>query len=232
MDNLEKKANTQLTVLENIVKFVEKYGYIKIICVTFLMLFVSYSSYLFINPSIMFEKYSQYEEKKHSMSFNYRMESSPKVEAYLNRMLIETGAARCYVIEMHNGKYNSAGLSFNYGAMTYEETRDTVESAREDYSDFSLDRYQFITKMYKKGYWSGTVDDVKRLDKKFAYKLIANDTEFVAFATLYGEDNEIGFIGVSFIKGDTYNVDAVNSALYRYSTIISPLLDGSQALKD
>lgn len=228
----KKEGNSgPLNLLEYVIKFVEKYGYIKIICVSILMVFISYASYLAYNPEVIFEKYNEYKANRHMKSFNYRMESSPKVAQLLKSLQLETGGARCFIIELHNGKSNASGLSFNYGALTYEEVRDSVTSVREDYIEFTVDRYPLLGKIYKMGYWGGNLSDISKYDSKLAYMFISNGTEYLAIATLYGEDNEIGFIGVSFLKGDKYYKKDLSAILYHYASRIAPLLDGNNAGK-
>lgn len=228
----KKEGNgVPLKLIEGVIKFVEKYGYIKIICVSILMVFMSYASYLAYNPEVIFEKYREYEANKHTESFNYRMESSPKVEQLLTSLQLETGGARCFVIELHNGKSNASGLSFNYGALTYEDVRDSVPSVREDYIEFTVERYPILGKIYKMGYWEGSINDISKYDSRLAYKFISNGTEYLAIATLYGEDNEIGFLGVSYLKGDKYYKKDLSAILYHYASRIAPLLDGKNAGK-
>ena len=51
----KKEGNgVPLKLIEGVIKFVEKYGYIKIICVSILMVFMSYASYLAYNPEAIF----------------------------------------------------------------------------------------------------------------------------------------------------------------------------------
>lgn len=217
--------------IKGAISMIDTYGVFKIVFSCLLMIFISYTTYLTFNPSIMFKRYSEYEAKKHNESFEYRMESAPVVQSVIDNMVIETGALRTFVIEMHNGKYNSSGLSFNYGSLTYEATRDGVESIREDYDDFTLERYPFLYKVYKLGKWSGTVVELMKIDKRLALKLQANNAYYISLSVIYGSKNEIGFIGATFSKDDVIQKNKIENLIYRYAGKIAPYLDGEIAKK-
>lgn len=226
-----QKQQNILTFMETAIKFFDKYGYLRTICSVVMMLFMSYSIYLMMNPSIIFERYSVYEEEKHKASFNYRMESSPKVLNYLNELVANSKCDRAFIIELHNGKYNSAGLSFNYGSLTYEALKEGEESIQEDYADFTLDRFPFIMFISKKGYWFGSINEIEKIDPKMGYKLRSNNVRYMSIMPIYGETAEIGFIGISYTTHSSKIPNNVDKLLYKYSQIISPLLDGSKAFK-
>ena len=128
---------------------------------------------------------------------------------------------------MHNGKQNSSGLSFNYGSLTYECTVDTAWSVREDYVEFSLDRYPITMYVYENGYWYGSTDDLMCLDRKLALKLEANDAYFLSVTTIYGIKSEIGFLGVTFgPNGCPLDEETLPNKMRKYASQLSPFLDG------
>lgn len=220
-----------ISFLKGGITMIDTYGTLKIVFASLLMLFISFITYLTFNPSFVFDRYSEYEEKKHTESFNYRMESTPIIQSITNNMVIEAKALRCFIIEMHNGKYNASGLSFNYGSLTYEGLRDNVESIQEDYSDFTLDRYPILTHVYKHGKWSGSINDLRSIDKRMALKLESNGAYYLSISMIYGSKNDIGFIGATFGKDDYFDKNKIEILLSKYSSKISPYLDGERAKK-
>jgi hypothetical protein len=226
-ESLEKKS-----FLRETLELIDKYGIVRIIGAVILMIFVSYATYLSFNPSVIFERYDKYETERHYEMFDYRMQNLPYVQNNLNLLLNETEAIRTFVIELHNGKTNSAGLSFNYGTISYEALSDGVLSIREDYSDFSLDRYPLLVKVYNDGFWCGGVKKLSTIDNRLAHKVCANDGTYIALATIYGIRSEIGFVGVTFDGDVNISETELRKLLTKYASMISPLLDGEKVKQD
>ena len=221
-----KQNNTAFAWIEQIISMCNKYGVLKMIFAVIFMVFISYAAYIAFNPTIMFDKYSAYIEKQHSESLEYRLESSPLIQSMLDELVDETGAMRAYVIEMHNGKNNPSGLSFIYGSLNYEAVNDSACSIMEDYDDFSLERFALLSKVYKEGYWSGTTDEMREFDKRFALRTESNDASYLAMTMIYGIREDIGFLGLSFEDGSNVDSERIKSILTKYSSRLSPLLDG------
>ena len=219
-------VNDKKSFLREILELIDSYGVIRIIGAVILMVFISYATYLSFNPSIIFERYEKYESERHYEMFDYRMHSLPYVQNNLNLLLHDSDAMRAFVIELHNGKANSAGLSFNYGTLTYESLDEGVLSIREDYTEFSLDRYPLLVKVYNDGFWCGDIEKLLSVDKRLAYKMCSNDASYLALATIYGIKSEIGFVGITFNCEDCPKSEVeLRKVLTKYASMISPLLD-------
>lgn len=214
--------------IEQIIVMCSKYGWLKIIFSVIMMVFISYAAYIAFNPSIMFEKYIEYVTQKHSESIENRLENSPLIQAHLENLLDETGALRAYIIEMHNGKNNPTGLSFVYGSLNYEAINDTAESVMEDYSDFSLERFPVISKVHNETYWEGSIEQLLKVDKKFGHRVWSNDGKYVAIMSIYGINDEIGFLGITFGEDMGVNKSCLKNIMTKYSMKISPLLDAAK----
>lgn len=217
--------------IREILELIDKYGVFRIIGAVIMMLFISYATYLSFNPSILFERYEKYELEQHYEMFDYRMNSIPYVQTNLNSLLHETDATRAYIIELHNGKSNSAGLSFNYGTLTYESNVEGSYSIREDYTEFSLERYPLLVKIYHDGFWCGNVEELSLIDKRLAHKMCANDGAYLAIAMIYGIKSEIGFLGITFSQ-EPEDKTNLRKILAKHSSMISPLLDGEKAKQE
>lgn len=224
------KQDEKLGLVSSVLKMIDKYGYVRIICACFMILCISYTTYMALNPEIIFDHYTQYLEEAHERSFNYRMNSTPIIETLLDKAVIETDAKRAFIIEMHNGKTNSTGLSFNYGSMTYEALNESVESVKEDYADFSLDRFPLATTIYREGYWGGSVNDLQEIDKRLSLRILSNEAQYIVLVTINGIKSEIGFLGFTFEEKLTKEEEKyILASANRYSAKISPYLDGEKA---
>lgn len=227
--NDENLSSGRFKVLEWVIKLKEKHGWMNIIMSCVMLVFMSVTLNLAINPSIIFDKYREYEELKHAQSFEYRMKSGRAINLIMNEILRETNAKRCFVIEMHNGKSNATGLSFNYGSMTYEVKNDSAESIMEDYAEFSLDRYPFIMYVVDNEHWIGNIESLANIDKKLALKMEANGATSMAIVMIYGIKSEIGFLGITYDgKIDGMNKTRLLMDMTKYAGQISPYLDGER----
>lgn len=219
-------------LLREFLMLVEQFGYYRIFMTGLMILFMSYIGYLSVHPDMIFERYRQFDTEKHAESFHKRMENSPMIQSSVDMLALEADAKRSFIIEMHNGKYNPAGLSFNYGSLTYEGLTDTSESIREDYADFSLERFPLTLHIYNSGYWGGTTEQLKSIDKRLAMRLESNGTYYIAAASIYGVDDNIGYIGVTYSDTTGVDINRVKGLLLKYSSKVSPLLDTRNKQKE
>jgi hypothetical protein len=228
-----KKAESSVTNnVDGVLKLVEKYGFVKILFSCLLMVFISYTTYLTLNPSIMFDRFAEYAEEKHRESFDQRMKASPMIQIVLDNIREETNASRVFIIEMHNGKYNSTGLSFNYGSLTYESLSDSVMSIMEDYADFTLERYPILGKVYIDNKWYGTINELAFIDRRLSLKLEANGSSYIALHIIYGMKSEVGFLCVEYNnENNVIPEHDIDTAVHKALPKLSKYLDGDNIVK-
>ena len=85
------------------------------------------------------------EIQRHKYLVEKRIENSTKIRFELKDLLIRLGATRAAVCEMHNGTNNLAGIPFLYLDMTYEEISPKVDYVIDNFKNFNLAKYPFIT---------------------------------------------------------------------------------------
>jgi hypothetical protein len=61
--------------------------------------------------------------------------------------------------------------------------------------------------------------------------MCANDGAYLAIAMIYGIKSEIGFLGITFSQ-ETEDKTDLRKILAKYSSMISPLLDGEKAKQE
>lgn len=184
----------------------------------------------FMTSDAIFKRYDQYVAQKHSASTEYRIESGPIIKAYLNQLVLETGAARAYIGEYHNGKNNPSGLQWQFADMTF--INDAAFDVSDEYQNVSLVRYALCYELYKEGTFVGDLQDIDKFDHRMAKRLEANDVRFIGAAMMYGENkSDIGFVGVSFTDTCDVNEIELTRTLVKYAAKISPYLDDAQAQK-
>ena len=220
-----------LTTFEKLLELFKKYGPFRMIGSVFFFVFFSWMTYIAINPGIVFEKYEKYISEVHSVSIDYRMESSPVIRTYLNQLAMETGAERAYILEFHNGKSNPSGLQWQYGDLTF--INDGTDDISDEIQNVSLSRYNFANLIHDRGYWAGNIEELVNIDERFYNRMRLNGGVYYAFQMIYGSNmREIGILGITFVEGDTPpERTTALMAVHKYASAISPLLDENSIRK-
>lgn len=219
-----------LNLLEKTICLIEKYGIFKILKA--LLLLVT-TTYLIFNISKMDEIVehaivNREAERviEHDNALEVRRSIKPEIDLILKQLLADLNGDRVFIIEMHNGTNNTAGLPFIYGEMTYSVVRDGVTHIDEDYTNLNLCRFDFPLHMEEKHMWLGTIEELQKIDAKLAARLMSNDVTYLGIITIHGSMNEIGYLGVTYCDKDKQIdknkiVEKITIASQRLSALLS-----------
>lgn len=195
----------QIGFLERTLVLMERYGMWKImqailVLASFLYIIYNVSSLPEIISSA-FVRQTEIRQEEHDAAVETRRQIKPDIDRILKDALSNTNADRVFVIEMHNGTNNVAGLPFIYGEMTYEEVRTGVVHIDEDYTSVNLSRFKFAQFLEEKHMWYGNINDLEKIDSKMASRLRSNDVTYLAIITLHGVSNQLGYYGFTYCEG-------------------------------
>ena len=208
--NIEKDI---LGFPERLVKLIEKYGYWEITKIVIFLLTCIGAFFLVKNFTENFnfqrqkeftiEALQQNREKiilDHNKNMEFRKSLRPFIVDLLKNTINEMGADRAFVLELHNGTNNIAGLPFIHCSMTYEETSRHVEHIEEDYQNISLTRFDFPEYLHTHDLWYGTVDEFSVIDSKMSLRMKHEGSVYLVITTIRSGDTEIGYFGFTFNK--------------------------------
>lgn len=225
----------QLSFLEKTVKLIERYGLFKIfkaLCVILIFVYIMCNGANLIDTLIgrisreTIDRAAVEKVEAHDRAMNIRQEAKPKIDNMLEYTLSKTDCDRVFVIEMHNGTNNTAGLPFVYGEMTYETVREGVTHIDEDYTSLNLSRFSFPLFVNRHYYWIGTIEELRRVDPKIAQRLASNDVTYLALIDIHGVKNELGFFGITYCNGrQPKSREEIITVLMEESQKLSTLLD-------
>ena len=228
------KANEVLNLLERIKSWAWQ-DIIGGISKTLVLVFaVSFCLFL-INPKPAIQYYMEIQQKlqseQHMELIDKRVQNTPYINTYLDALRVEAGVAfnRAYIFEFHNGSNSVAGLPFYWGDMTYESTDKDVPGVRDNWNSVSLTRYNFIIQFFREGYFIGSIQDIERIDTKFAHKLSEDDITYLAMLSILDDSGRIiGAVAMSSNSTDISSISKANTleTLYRYEAKLKPLLLG------
>lgn len=229
-----------LGFFEWLMKLIEKYGYwylfkLVIFVVSVIITIVFVSKY-FVGPCInenvkeaISQNSTENEQQStedHRVGMQMRGIITPKIAILLQKTLTDMGADRAFVIELHNGSNNTAGLPFIHCTMTYEENVKNIEPIGEDYQNLSLSRFNLPNYFHEHDLWFGEVDDFSEIDSKVASRMKSNGVTYLAIASIRNEENEIGYYGFTYCNGkQPKNTKEITEQMLRSAQVLSKLLD-------
>lgn len=225
-------TETPVNILEKTIKLVEKYGVWKIIRA---ILLIGLLLYVVMNINSIPETIKEIvvsakevDVAKHDAAIEVRKQIKPQIDEILNNTLTAVEADRVFVLEMHNGTNNTAGLPFLYVEMTYCQVAEGIHHIDEDYINLNLSRFDFPLFLEEKHHWYGSIEELRKIDSKLALRLEANGAKYFAIMTIQGVKNELGYFGVSFTHDVSIeNTDRLMMTLTSATQKISTLLDKS-----
>lgn len=199
---------------ERLINMKDKYGYWSL---TKMVLFVGFTIAFFYAAKNFGENFSIEQQREvitevmdenykrrnilHAEHMKMREQIKPYVSGLLKSTLNEMNADRAFVIELHNGSNNTAGLPFIHCTMTYEEDARGIEAIDEDYQNLSLSRFTFPEYLHEHNLWLGTIEDFGEIDPKVTSRMLYNNVTYLVITTIRSDNNEIGYYGFTYCKG-------------------------------
>ena len=215
--------------LEKAVKLVNKYG---IIAIFKALLVIAAFGYIMFNISnfdkIISSAIIESNEAKineHDKALEYRRSINPEINHILNDVLQNLEADRIFLLELHNGTNNTAGLPFIYAEMTYSMVNEGITHIDEDYTNLNLSRFKFPLFLSENDVWYGNMEELKKIDEKLAGRLTSNDVKYFCIVTLHGRNTELGYFGITYCRDYDVNIDDVLRKVTVASQKLSSLLD-------
>lgn len=215
--------------LEKVLEIVDKYGYIRVIVT---LIIIGLTCYIAMNVHKIEEivehtiiQSKEADKKAHDINMFNRQKANTQMNMILNNLLIEANADRCFVLEMHNGTNNIAGLPFIYVDASYSNIREGVEIIDGDYINLNMSRFYFFTHVLNNEVFIGQVKDVNLIDKKFASRITSSSTEYTAVRVIHGQELPIGFLVVDYTKSKPISKESIDKAMIKATQKIANVLD-------
>lgn len=222
---MQEKIEKGIGWLEKLLKMEEKYGFFRFLRVLLLLLLTGFVILTITNPRYVLDKVETIRTEQHDESVAKRIQADANIRLMLHRLLHTLNADRAWLIELHNGSKNlPSGLPFLYGDMRIEEVADGIPNVDEEYTDFNLSRYPFISKVFDDGYFFGTTDSMREFDERLYYKFKSNDVNEIALLALYQGDKPLGVLGISFCGDKQMDASAVGKNIRKCGVQIATLL--------
>ena len=220
---MKRQGNTStgVSLLERVLKITKNYSFIEIIKAIVVIMFMGYTMVFTFNPDYIFNKYESKKAKEHSENLMMRLNNSVVVKTELENLLHSTEADRAFLIEFHNSIKSVEGFPYAYGSMNYEVVRDSVDYISDEYTNFSLTKYDFIPYMLKNNLYIGDIEAIKSIDNRLYYKFLSNNINDMALIVIEGVELPLGILGISYCNNEMNNMQDIKAILRKEALKIS-----------
>lgn len=222
----------KLTIVEQIIKLVEKvtgfldkFGVIKLFKTVFAIIILYWLVLLAFNPNKIFEAYDAYQEKIHKQKVLNTLEKQYQIKNNVLELRYRTDAMRTIVLSLHNGTESLSGTyQFLKLSALFEECGDYY-SVMEEYQNIHLTQFPIFSFLYDKEVFCGSIEELKDIDSKLYYRLVANEVGYIHIQSLVGDSGEVvGFLVLTWeIVPENHN--KIHNEIYKKAIAISRLLD-------
>lgn len=213
--------STGISFLEKVLKLAKNYSFMDILKAIVIIMFMGYTAIFMFNPEYLFKKYDEVKAKEHSENLLQRINNSVVVKTELENLLHTTNADRAFLIEFHNSIKSVEGFPYAYGSMNYEVVKDSIDYVSDEYTNFSLTKYDFIPYMLKNNLFLGDMEMVKSIDNRLHYKFISNGVKEIALIVIEGVDLPLGILGLSYCNDGISNIQEIKALLRKEALKIS-----------
>ena len=167
------------------------------------------------------------QQKIHDYEMNLRIENSGRLNNVVMQLMYEANADRVLLAEYHNGSSNISGIPFLKWSVTFEAFRDEMGfSISSEYQQQQITLYPFITHIGENYLYRGFVEtDLKKIDKSYAYKLMANKVEYIIVSQIVNDKgSKCGMLILEYTDASKINEYVVKQRLHGASQECAALL--------
>lgn len=224
-NNIEN-TSTAIGWFERVLDLADKYRITTVLKSVFIILLIAGTVGFIKNPTWVFERYQDWQDKQHIAKLAHRLEHNEKLHIMTEKLMYRVNADRVLLLELHNGNTGLGGFPFAKCSATYEALNDGVVPVAHQYQELNLSLMPFASKLFDEGYWCGDTQDLKEIDKALCYRMLGNDTSHFAGIVIQGVDKPIAFLFVKFKDvGNEHNCEEIKRIIQDNAFQIALLLE-------
>lgn len=225
-NNNIQDTSTALGWFEKVLDLADKYRIRTVLKSVFIILLIAGTVGFIKNPTWIFEKYQDWQDKQHIEKLAHRLEHNEKLHIMTEKLMYKVNADRVLLLELHNGNTGLGGFPFAKCSATYEALNDGIVPVAHQYQDLNLSLMPFASKLFDEGYWCGDTQDLKDIDKALCYRMLGNDTSHFAGILIQGVDKPLAFLFVKFKDiGNEHDCDEIKRVIEENAFQIALLLE-------
>lgn len=225
MENKINIVEQLFGLITRISEWLDRFGIFKLIKTAFAIFLLYWMCILMFQPSKIFNAYQAWYDKTHNAKIEKTIESHYQIHNHLTDLRYRSNAMRAMILSLHNGSANINGqYQFLKVSAIFEECGDYY-SVSEEWKDVHISNYPIFSYLYASDYFCGSVEELRDMDKKLYYRLVANEVGWIHIEALIGEDEKtIGFLVLTW-ENEPENHLSLHNEIYKTSTRISRLME-------
>lgn len=229
---MEQKIDKGIGWIEKVLNLIKQYRIWDFIKAIMVILLIAATVGFISNPTYIFEKYDEWQDKQHQERIELRHKNSERLHILSEKLLYKVDADRVTVLELHNGLTGNGGLPFSKCSATYEAINEQVNPIADQYQNVNLSLMPFAYKLFQSGYWCGDIEELEEYDRSLYYKMKSNGCEHFAACVIEGIDKPLAFLFVSFSKvPDDHNCQDVRENIRHIAMEMAVLIEVSNYVK-
>ena len=202
MSKNETDSKNEITIgigwLDTILNLIKRYSILEILKAIILLLVLSMTIRICINPSIIFDTWKEWEKRDHDIELAVRAEKDEALKDYLTLWQHKYHADRIFIIQYHNGTKD-----WQHGTMRFEKCGNNIASMKSCYVNFNLTWLDIPFYLKEKDLFIGSMVELKSIDSTLYNQLLPYDVDFLACILIrneYGEPS--GIFGCTWGEND------------------------------
>ena len=228
LKNDMSSVNTGTGILERLVTLLDKFGILKVLAGMALIVVLSYTIFIALNPEYFIELYNKKQSETHNAQLTKRMEMVEMTNNEIEQLKLKTGADRVFIIEFHNSVKSIEGFPFAFGSMNFETCQDSIMYVSDEYTSFNLSKYKLISYIYKNNIYMGDVEGIKEIDNRLYYKFLSNDVESMYLIKIEGLNMPVGILGLSYCSDIEVDEQKILSLLRQEAVRMGIIMSNNQ----
>lgn len=201
MSNKTENSN-QITIglgwLDTILKTIKKYGLLEIVKAMILLMLLSFTVRICIDPSFIFEAWKNWQDKYHDIELVERGTKDSVLKDHFELWVHKYHADRIFLIQYHNGTKD-----WQHGTMRFEKCVNNAVSIKNDYVDFNLTWLDMPYYLRENDSFVGSMDELKLVDPVLHNQLLPYKVDYIACILVKDETGDAqGIFGCTWPKTD------------------------------
>lgn len=185
-NNIEN-TSTAIGWFERVLDIANKYRIQTILKSVFIILLIAGTVGFIKNPTWIFEKLQELERMEHTERVEMALKNTQLIQYEMDALRNKTNASRVVLLTFHNQKETLNGVPYVYLTAQNEALDYGIAPIAERYENLKCSLYPFVNYIIQNGYFSGDIEELTKIDKALAYRMMGNDVTHTSILNIEGE---------------------------------------------